>query len=175
MDAFERAQRRREEIRKELEEIDLFLRLHQKFSGGTVPEQDIVATSPDGTMTVLEAKTAPAPTRNLSKHKMAKQVMQFMYDRKYPMTRTDIVEALELKGIPVAGVDKARAIGTIMWRLRDRFVNLPGYGYWPIDQNFEPAGYRAKEDHMAPHNAPFDIPTTTPKADMFSEPENSTE
>ena len=24
-------------------------------------------------------------------------------------------------------------MGTIMWRLRDRFINLEGLGYWPLD------------------------------------------
>ncbi|MER8855844.1 hypothetical protein NKH94_30460 [Mesorhizobium australicum] len=61
------------------------------------------------------------------------------------MTRAEIVEALESKGIPVAGVDKNKAIGTIMWRMRDQFVNLPGWGYWPWDEDFERAGYKAPQ------------------------------
>lgn len=138
--AYEKAQRRREEIRKELEEIDLFLRLHQKFSFGTMAEPQ--ATT-DQSRPTVSAKADTLPKRNLSKEAMAKAVRQLMIDRQRPMTRTDIVEALELKGIPVAGVDKPRALGTIMWRLRDRFVNLSGLGYWPIDLDCEPAGYRA--------------------------------
>ena len=32
-------------------------------------------------------------------------------------------------------------MGTIMWRLRDRFINLEGLGYWPLDVANERCGY----------------------------------
>jgi hypothetical protein len=136
--AYENAQRRREVLRKELEEIDLYLRLHQKFSGteterfAAVKGADVVASHPDGTHEVMEAK------RNLPRHMMAKVVHDIMLERRKPMSRTEIVEALELKGHPVAGQDKSKAIGTIMWRLRDKFRNIEGLGYWPIDLPYPP-------------------------------------
>jgi hypothetical protein len=140
MDAvYEKAQLRREELRRELEEIDLFLRLHQKFSGGTKTEP--IATSGDmhSTSDDIRATLAgPERKRNLPKHMMAKEVRQMILERRVPMTRTDIVEALELKGIPVAGQDKSKAIGTIMWRMRDRFRNIEGLGYWPLDLPYPP-------------------------------------
>lgn len=134
--AYERAQLRREELRKELEEIELFLKLHHKFSTGTGVQQ--VTQDEDGPVILPPISKTK---RNLSKHKMARTVRSIMIDKMRPMTRTDIVEALELTGVPVAGVDKSKAVGTIMWRLRDRFVNIPGYGYWPNDLDCEAAGY----------------------------------
>lgn len=50
-----------------------------------------------------------------------------------PMTRSQIVASLEARGISVGGVDKQRNMGTIMWRFRDKFVNIPHQGYWPAD------------------------------------------
>jgi hypothetical protein len=59
------------------------------------------------------------------------------------LTRGELVNALEMRGYEVSGEDKAKNVGTIMWRLRDRFINIPGFGYWPIDKDYEPAGYNA--------------------------------
>lgn len=50
-----------------------------------------------------------------------------------PMTRGELVDAFASAGIPLAGTDKAKNIGTIMWRFRDEFLNVPGRGYWPQD------------------------------------------
>jgi hypothetical protein len=37
--------------------------------------------------------------------------------------------------------DKIKYLGTILWRYHDRFVNLPGYGYWIKSQPFADAHY----------------------------------
>jgi hypothetical protein len=162
---YENAQRRREELRRELEEIDLFLRLHQKFSGGTKTEP--VATSDDTRAASEESHpvlSRPERKRNLPKHMMAKEVRKMILERRVPMTRTDIVEALELKGIPVAGRDKSKAIGTIMWRMRDRFRNIEGLGYWPIDLPYPPEPIERTADRTADRNdffGPLPSPSVT--------------
>lgn len=46
-----------------------------------------------------------------------------------PMTRYELVEAIERDGLIVGGHDKARNIGTILWRSK-AFENQ-GEGYWP--------------------------------------------
>jgi hypothetical protein len=47
-----------------------------------------------------------------------------------PMNRYRLVEAIEREGHPIPSSDKARYVGTILWRHKDRFVNLPDFGYW---------------------------------------------
>ncbi len=37
------------------------------------------------------------------------------------------------RGIPLAGKDKSKNLGTILWRFSDRFLNILGQGYWPKD------------------------------------------
>ena len=61
------------------------------------------------------------------------------------MTRGQIVTALHERHIAVGGTDAGKNIGTIMWRLRDVFVNLDGRGYWPIDLSYEKAGYEVED------------------------------
>lgn len=47
-----------------------------------------------------------------------------------PMTRSEVLQRLLNDGIIVGGGDKSKNVGTIMWRNQDKFVNLPGKGYW---------------------------------------------
>jgi len=37
---------------------------------------------------------------------------------------------VEKRGIEIPSTDKQRYLGTILWRHRDRFVNIEGKGYW---------------------------------------------
>jgi hypothetical protein len=58
-----------------------------------------------------------------------------------PMTRGQIVEALALRDVDLPAADKARYIGTIIWRHKSIFVNLKGRGYWlrdarPVETGF---------------------------------------
>jgi hypothetical protein len=143
---FEKAQKRLEEIEREAQEIKLFLKLHQKFSEQDGPKP-ITATMRLPVAYANAGRVAEGrPTRNLPKHKMADVVRKVLVEeRRKPMTRTELVDALEMKGIPVAGTDPSKALGTILWRLRDQFVNLTGWGYWPIDIEYEPADYKPPE------------------------------
>ena len=48
-----------------------------------------------------------------------------------PMTRSELVTALERRGVEMVAKDRAKNLGTILWRFSNRFENLPGEGYWP--------------------------------------------
>ena len=52
------------------------------------------------------------------------------------MKRGPLVRAMEERSIPVAGKDKAKNLGTILWRHLDQFVSLEGLGYWPRDKRY---------------------------------------
>jgi hypothetical protein len=59
-----------------------------------------------------------------------------------PLVRRALVERIEAKGLEIPAADKARYAGTIMWRCRhDRFVNLPGHGFWLKGEPYPPAHY----------------------------------
>lgn len=47
-----------------------------------------------------------------------------------PMTRGQIVEALERRDVQIPYEDKARYVGTIAWRNKGMFQNIEGQGYW---------------------------------------------
>jgi len=67
------------------------------------------------------------------------------------MTRTELLEALKESGVQLAGSDEARYLGTIMWRLRDEFINIEGHGYWPRDIPCEAVGYAPGDDEENEH------------------------
>jgi hypothetical protein len=49
-----------------------------------------------------------------------------------PLNRYELIEPIEKMGLVIGGQDKARNLGTIMWRSK-QFINT-GAGYWPRDQ-----------------------------------------
>lgn len=47
-----------------------------------------------------------------------------------PLTRSELLEALQSRGFHIEGSDKSKVLGTNIWRSK-RFHNLKGIGYWP--------------------------------------------
>lgn len=50
----------------------------------------------------------------------------------HPMTRSQLVAALEDRGLVIGGADKNKNMGTILWRSK-QFYSVEGEGYWPVD------------------------------------------
>lgn len=87
--------------------------------------------------TLAEYSTAPARARTQFKTKQRGRPADFanimervLADVGKPMQRGKLVEAVEGRGVEIPADDKARYLGTILWRHKDRFVNIPNLGYW---------------------------------------------
>ncbi len=84
-----------------------------KRSRGTVPPSDIAAT-----------------------------VRLILSEARQPMNRGQLVAELERRGVPLAGKDKNKNLGTILWRHSGDFVHLEKFGYWlrdvPLEGVYEP-------------------------------------
>lgn len=63
---------------------------------------------------------------------------------KRPLTRSELQDALESRGYQIEGSDKAKVLGTNLWR-SGRFRSLKGAGYWP-KQSPIPAEFRDLEE-----------------------------
>jgi hypothetical protein len=82
----------------------------------------------------------PEPKRErgiLSPDAIASEVRQLLLELKRPMTRGQIVQELEFRGIPLSGKDKNKNLGTILWRHKHQFVQLAKLGYWVRDVPLE--------------------------------------
>lgn len=125
-DAIANAMRRRQEISVELEEIDIFLRLHAKYSS----ETGVTFRARIGTPDNSAANDVLRPgQRRLSPPEIADFCAQLIREENRPLSRTELVELLRGRGIVLPSQDRSRYIGTILWRNRERFVNLAGRGY----------------------------------------------
>lgn len=63
-----------------------------------------------------------------------------------PLKRGALVRAIEAKGLLVPGTDKAKNLGTILWRANRTFASIEKYGYWPIDVDL-PGIYDLREQN----------------------------
>jgi hypothetical protein len=127
-----------ERLQAELIEIEGFLSLYERFSGAPVKRGE---TADRGESTT-HIKTR---RRRLPPAELAEMASEIILAVGRPMTRGEIATALEGRNVLLWGGDareKAKYLGTILWRRNDRFVNFEGHGYWPIDRPYEPAGYK---------------------------------
>lgn len=129
--AITNAKRRKKEIIKELEEIDQFLELAEKFSG----EKGGVSGGPSGGGTPKSSVSKPGEIVAASR--------KVIHANGKPMNRTEILDKLKGTGIVVSGKDQANTLGTTLSRASDKIVYLKGFGYWLRECHYEPAEYNA--------------------------------
>ena len=138
-DVLENAKQRLHVLRQEAEEIERFIAMYERFGGGTNGGHvDVRHESVSGN---LSTRNAPVDNfvkrRNRVRGDRPDDVALFMEkvirERGEPMTRGQLVEALELRDVAIPAVDKPRYIGTIAWRTKGTFVNIEGRGYWLRD------------------------------------------
>ncbi len=56
-------------------------------------------------------------------------------ERGRPMTRAELVHSLAARGIPIAGPDPRKSLGSILWRFRKVVARIEGQGYWPVGRD----------------------------------------
>ncbi|MEC9344950.1 MAG: hypothetical protein VYB54_01910 [Pseudomonadota bacterium] len=152
-DVLRNALKRQKQLEAELLEIKVFVKMYQRFSG-TEPDQVGDEPSVGDTIDVHSTgefeRSAPyyrlpyagtRSVRNPTRDDVRRMAREFMLERGEPMARGQLVDVFAEAGWPISGSDPARNMGTIMWRLRDDFVNIDGHGYWPRDVPLERVGY----------------------------------
>jgi hypothetical protein len=85
-------------------------------------------------------KSRRTPRTGPAREDIAPVAREIIVANGHPMPRSALLNALDERGLRVGGADIAgriRNVGTVMWRLRDRFVNIEGRGYWPADVPYE--------------------------------------
>ena len=119
--AVAKALQRQEDLRKELDEISQFLAMYERLSGTKI-EQDN-----SGTEFTL------SPRRDASPRQIADIVERLLREANRPIQRGELAALLEARGVAIPGTDKPRYLGTILWRNKERFPNIPGEGYFLPD------------------------------------------
>lgn len=130
--AYQNAMKKRAELRQQLDEIEQFLKLCEKFAGPQPGEKPVAAASDERRASVSGMDLVP-------------HIRRLILDVGRPQSRGDVVKALLERGIHVGGQEPATNIGTVMWRAKEAFINLKPLGYWPRDVPYAPAGYEPHE------------------------------
>jgi hypothetical protein len=86
------------------------------------------------TENVAEPPALPQRVRGaLSPEQIARAARDTLLELGRPMKRGALARAMEARQIPLAGKDKSKNLGTILWRHPAMFVTLDKLGYWPKD------------------------------------------
>lgn len=142
----------RDRLRKQLSEVEEFIRLWDVIFGDDDRETEAEQTRADAPVSIVapaKKSESSRPKRSPTGRLAAKVAREIITERGAPMTRGELVKAFESRGYPIAGSPPSRNMGTIMWRLRDKFVNIEGHGYWPKDIPNPSLGY-VPESHDRP-------------------------
>lgn len=66
------------------------------------------------------------------------------------MSRRDLHAELAKRGLLVKGTDPVKALGTMLWRAPDKFIQLEGRGYWNKGQPYPEGGYDPRQPLTGP-------------------------
>lgn len=105
--------------------VDVDVIAHQGADGGNeTPHDRPVDNSQPVDKAATRRRSGIRPTQ------IAEIMQRIIRDAGRPMTRGEIVAALEARDVQIPYEDKARYIGTIAWRHKGIFRNIEGQGYW---------------------------------------------
>ncbi len=130
--AYENAVTKREELKIELQKIEDFLSLYQQFEsnnyGPNQPAKYAETLEKTGELTAVAhrrraiKKTSPVLLKEL--------VGTILKEHGSPMSRRQIVEAIEVKGYVVPGSSKTGYLGSLLHRYKSYISSSPEGGYW---------------------------------------------
>ena len=131
----EKAQKRLADIEAEAAQLRAFIHMYNELAGeqrGVTTPRIVSAVAmavparafAGGGPTVTIVKATPSEIVEASK--------ALMQEKQRPLTRSELVRFLTLRGLKIAGTDKSKNIGTIIWRSK-QFENVEGKGYWPLE------------------------------------------
>lgn len=139
--AYQNALRRRAELRQELEDIETFLHLCERFAGDDLRLEVRESSSVAVTYPTEERGDIDESCVEVGGNALRPHIRKAILDTGRPLSRIETVRALRQRGIRVAGQDAVVNVGTVIWRAKDEFVNLKPHGYWPRNVPYAAAGY----------------------------------
>lgn len=119
-----KALKRQDELRVEFEALQNLVSHYQRhLSAPPADEQPSLDLRLGATS--LKARSAYVA-------RLVDEVRRLIVDAGRPLKRGELVRLLERQGLPVEGTDKAKVLGTNLWR-SGKFEQIEGQGYWPRD------------------------------------------
>jgi hypothetical protein len=139
--AIENARKRLAEFKRQVSELERFIQMYEELEGGTDAEQsDTHVRHLNGALIGnIPVYNVPHSGDNVPRERRRKRgrpaeivaiVERIIREAGRPLTRGEIVEALEHRDVDIPASDKQRYIGTIAWRHKSVVGNVGGLGYW---------------------------------------------
>lgn len=143
------------QLKSEISELEHFLKMYERLSDSAPTSSSVAAPAREtgvdakgrGNVTVQlsvdnvgsgSRGDAESPSRDSRRRPpgapkpgdIASLMERIIREVGRPMTRGEIVAALEARDVIVPYEDKSRYVGTIAWRNKGLFENIEGRGYW---------------------------------------------
>lgn len=120
-----KALKRQDELRSEFEALQNLVSHYQRHLSGRLPSAGEEQPSLDLGTSLVKARSAYVT-------RLMEETKRLMLEARRPLKRGELVRLLERDGLPVEGTDKAKVLGTNLWR-SGQFEQVEGEGYWPKD------------------------------------------
>jgi hypothetical protein len=139
----------------EIREVDTFIAQYQRFSGEgeSLVNADIKAPQSDRPNSARPHARAADNNSPISQEQFEANARQILIENERPMKRGQLVRKFHSHGFRVGGADvikEIRNFGVKIWKARDKFVNIPGEGYWPKDVSCPAVGYKPGDPQPSP-------------------------
>ncbi len=139
-DLVTRAIARETELRRELDDLRVFLAVYRKLSGtsddGHLPvspePKETVAATPSERSGFFVSEPAPPP-QGMRQAEFVPFVRAMLLENGSPMQYHQILKGFHKKGRHVGGKNEAENLKSKVWRAKDQIINIGGSGFWPID------------------------------------------
>ena len=137
-----RLQRQRDAAQAAHERLDKAIKLLLEFQK-VMPPEELMRYAEGFPAGAVDFEAPPRSKGILPPQDIAAAVRVTLLDAGRPMKRGALVRELEKRQIPLAGKDRNKNLGTILWRHKNQFVSLEKLGYWvrdvPIPGVYEPS------------------------------------
>jgi hypothetical protein len=139
-EVIEKARKKLASLEREIAELRIFIEVYDRLADDKPDTKKASGVGMEMAVTI-----PPQGTPTASPAQIVTAAKLLMGEKQRPLTRTELVRLLTLRGLKLPGNDLAKNIGTIVWRSH-QFVNVEGKGYWPKDA--EPWQGRHPEDEL---------------------------
>ena len=154
MDRFmERLEKALVEARKRVTSLEDLLRALERAREklpSDILESTIATLTPDFGRTLVEPQRIRG---NLPPQDVANLARDTLLKVGRPLKRGHLVKELQKRDVPLAGADKNKNLGTVLWRHRNLFVSLPKLGYWargvPLPGVYDPETYVESDSNLS--------------------------
>lgn len=123
-DLLSKALKRQGELRSEFEALQNLISHYQKHLSGV--------SSSSEEQPSLDLGPSSVKVRSAYVARLMEETKRLILEARRPLKRGELVRLLERDGLPVEGTDKAKVLGTNLWR-SGQFEHIEGEGYWPRD------------------------------------------